>query len=104
MSWDERIFWPAFERAGMLAVAAVAMSGCPRELSVKLLLERPDVQLVDGAQSTDWMIEYQAHELPNLSEGDELVINDVLYRVRQAPAVQDGAASGYFRRALLTRI
>ncbi len=104
MTWDERIFWPAFAQAGMLVDAVAAMTGCPQELPVKVLLTRPDVQLIDGALSTDWMIEYQTHELPNLAESDELVINDVLYRVRQAPAVQDGAASGYFRRALLTRV
>lgn len=103
MTWDERIFWPAFAQAGMLVDAVVAMAGCPQELPVKVLLQRPDVQLVDGALSTDWMIEYQANDLPSLTEGDELVINDTLYRVRQAPIVDDGANSGYFRRALLTR-
>jgi hypothetical protein len=104
MTWDERIFWPAFEQAGMLVDATVAMTGCPQELPVKVLLTRPDVQLVDGALSTDWMIEYQVGDLPTLAEGDELVISDTLYRVRQAPTVDDGANSGYFRRALLTRV
>lgn len=104
MTWDERNFWPAFEQAEMLVDAVVAMTGCPRELPVKVLLQRPDVQLVAGALSTDWMIEYQVADLPNLSESDELVINDTLYRVRQAPVVDDGANSGYFRRALLTQV
>lgn len=104
MSWDESIFWPAFERAGMLVDATVAMTGCAQELAVKVSLSRPDVQLIDGALSTDWMVEYQQHELPTLAEGDELVIGEVLYRVRQDPIVADPAASGFFRRALLTRV
>ena len=49
MTWDERIFWPAFEQAGMLVDATVGMTGCPQERAVKVLLTRPDVQLVDGA-------------------------------------------------------
>lgn len=101
-------FQDAATDAGFLIVATVRPTDCsvkPYDLSVGF--ERPDMLTNAAAQSTDWEIEYVASAAPLLAEGDEVEIEEVLYRVRRAPYVSaggEGGVDGTFMRALLTRV
>jgi hypothetical protein len=105
-AWDESVFWPAFKDAGLL-VPAVINGGSP---VVYVGYEEPDVLLLDGSQSKQYMIEYQLDDVPDLAEGDAVVLTlrgqDVAFVVREPARVPDNPAQGsdgFWRRALLTR-
>ena len=100
-------FATAVDRAGM----RVGVKCRPKDCTVdayefRAALERPDAFTDAGAQSTDWLIEYATGDAPKLAEGDEVEIDEVVYRVRRPPFVSDsgvGGIDGTFRRAILTR-
>lgn len=106
-AWDESVFWPAFEAAGMLTEARVALPNCPVETVAMVDYSEPDVELLDGL-SKQYQIEYQYADLPTLAEDTELVLalpsGDTLFRVRQCAKVAEEQNSGFFRRALLTKV
>lgn len=108
------VFWAADKAAGMLDPALVKQSGRPAA-TVDVKLIQPHGRGFDGAVlSQDFEIKYRRDDLPNLSEGDPVsfldedgvVIRSKRFRVREAPFVPDEerGASGYFKRALLTRV
>ena len=100
-------FATAVDRAGMRVAAIVRPKDCvERPFTIMVAFDRPDEITGAGVQSTDWRIEYVASDAPNLAEGDEVEIDEVVYRVRRAPWVAEsgvGGIDGTFARALLTR-
>jgi hypothetical protein len=94
--------------AGFLVVAIVRPKDCAaRPFELACAFERPDVFTNANAQSSDWEIEYVATDASELAEGDEVEIDEVVYKVRQAPTVPPagaGGVDGTFKRALLTRV
>lgn len=103
--FDSSLFWPAFSAAGMLREASTMLPGDVRATTFRVGFRRPDVNPITGMQSADFEIEYQYADAPTLAEGAEVLIDGVLYRVRQAPEVRiNGGADGYFRCAYLTRV
>lgn len=97
-------------------IRVTSQASPPVETSCYADFRRPDVpRFGSGALSTDYEIEYQYDDLPDLAENDGVVLLDEngdplageSYRVRQAPVVTDDPGddrSGYFRRALLTKL
>jgi len=76
---------------------------------------RPDNIRVSGALSNDYEIEYQFDDLPDLTEGDGVELLDQdgnpiageTFVVREPPQVTDNPnddQTGFFRRALLTKV
>ena len=98
-------FAAAVDRAGMRVEAIVRPKDCvERPFTMMVGFDRPDELTGSGAQSTDWRIEYVATDAPGLVEGDEVEIDEVVYRVRRAPSVPEvGGVDGTFRHAVLTR-
>ena len=101
-------FQEAAGDAGFLLVAIVRPKDCGvKPYAMDVGFERPDMLTNAAAQSTDWEIEYVATDAPLLAEGDEVEIEEVVYRVRRAPYVSaggEGGVDGTFMRALLTRV
>jgi hypothetical protein len=101
-------FAAAADDAGMRVSVQVRPADCAvRPYEFRAAFDRPDVFTNANAQSSDWEIEYVATDAPELVEGDEVEIDEVVYRVRQAPTVPPagvGGVDGTFRRALLTRV
>lgn len=101
-------FAGAVDSAGMRVSAIVRPKNCGvKPYAMKVGFERPDMLTNAAAQSTDWEIEYVATDAPLLAEGDEVEIEEVVYRVRRAPYVSaggEGGVDGTFMRALLTRV
>jgi hypothetical protein len=106
--FDEAKFWPAMKKAGMLTRGRFALPGCPVETVAYVDYIEPDFEVVDGALSKQYRIEYQVEDLPTLAEGVrcvlELTEGEVLFRVRESPIVPDGQPTGFFRTVLLTRV
>lgn len=100
-------FATATDRAGMRVDAKCRPTDCTVDAyEFRVALERPDAFTDAGAQSTDWLIEYATADAPKLAEGDEIEIDEIVYRVRRPPFVSDsgvGGIDGTFRRAILTR-
>ncbi len=84
--------------------------------SVFVGYEEPDITLIDGNLSKQYMIEYQTKDLPTLAEGDAVVLTlpvtgspstaDVSFVVREPAVVPENPAfgsNGFYRRALLTK-
>lgn len=101
-------FQEAAGDAGFLLVATVRPVDCGvKPYAMDVGFERPDMLTNAAAQSTDWEIEYVATDAPLLAEGDEVEIEEIVYRVRRAPYVSaggEGGVDGTFMRALLTRV
>lgn len=101
-------FAEAVDAAGMRVAVLVRPADCAERLyEFMAAFERPDVFTNANAQSSDWEIEYVATDAPLLAEGDEVEIDEVVYKVRQAPTVPPvgaGGVDGTFKRALLTRV
>ena len=101
-------FATAVDRAGMRVDVKCSPKDCTVDAyEFRAALERPDAFTDAGAQSTDWLIEYATGDAPKLAEGDEVEIEEVVYRVRRAPYVSaggEGGVDGTFMRALLTRV
>jgi hypothetical protein len=104
VTWDETRFFPAFKRAGMLMVAHVLYAGESVAVDADVDFSKPDSFAIPGVQSTDYMMEYQRADLPRLTEGDQVEIGSALYRVRQAVWTDGEQATGFFHKALLTKI
>ena len=112
--FDRSLFWPELKSAGMLRSALVKQSGrLPVTVDVKY--EQPTNAIFGQAASQDHQIEYQAADLPALTEGDPVsflddagvVIRAERFKVREAPFVSSDPATdrtGFFKLALLTRI
>lgn len=104
------MIWNALKMQGMLDCARVVYAGDATERTAWVAYRRPDVDRGNGAQSTDFQIEYQVADLPELAQGDQVVIKDpifgeTLFRVRSAPYVDEmGVGDGHFRKAPLTRV
>lgn len=107
--FDASVFWPAFKAAGMLRPVKV------KQAVVWVGYVEPDTLRFDQTRSTDYEIEYQTADLPNLAQGDPVLLLDAAlvpiakakFRVREAPFVPDIPAEGNdgtFRRALLTKL
>jgi hypothetical protein len=106
MFTDDR-FWPAFKRAGMLTAVQVLLPGCTDLKNLDVAWAEPELDLMTGMRSRDYTIEYQYADAPTLSEGCQVVKGGVLYRVRvepYIPADEREVNTGYYRRALLTRV
>ena len=99
-------FAAAADAAGMRVDATVRPKDCvERPFSLRVAFDRPDVILDVGAKSTEYVIEYLTADAPTLTEGDEVEIADVVYRVREEPRVpESGGRDGTFSRATLTRV
>lgn len=106
--WDEAAFWPALKDAGMLIEARVVLPGCNYVTAAFVSYEEPDIEVLDGTLSKQYQIEYQVADLPTLCEGVELILDlptgCAKFVVRDAERVAEGQASGFFRRALLTKV
>lgn len=103
--FDESVFWPEYKAAGMLREATTVLDGCVTVKRFDVRYQRPDVDPFTGARSSDHLIEYQHCDAPTLREGNEVIIGDVLYRVRENPYVDEASgATGFFRKAKLTRV
>lgn len=98
-------FAAAVDRAGMRVEATVRPKDCvDRPFTLRVAFDRPDVILDVGAKSTDYVIEYLTADAPRMTEGDEVEIADVVYRVREEPRVpESGGRDGTFSRATVTR-
>lgn len=107
MPWNQEVFWPTFKRAGMLTTVQVLLPGCTDLKNVDVDWSEPDLDLTTGMRSRDYIIEYQLADMPTLAEGSQIVKDGVLYRVRESPFVPADPVegnTGFFRRALLTRL
>lgn len=95
---------PALKDAGIWTEASTMLPGCTEPTIFAVGFRRPDVEPFDRARSTDYEIEYQHHDAPTLAEGAEVIVDQVLYRVRETPTVQEGRGDdGFWRVALLTK-
>jgi hypothetical protein len=112
--FDESVFWPELQAAGMLRQVRVKPSG-RAATDVYVRWDRPDDVSRIGAQATDYEMEYQHADLPTLAEGNQVTLLDDngdpvaggKYQVRQAPFVPPDPAnsrSGFFRHAYLTKL
>lgn len=101
-------FAEAADAAGLRVAATVRPVSCVgRPFSIMVAIERPDAFAVGNAQSTEWGIEYVTSDAPDLSEGDEVEIDEVRFRVRRPPVVAEGGVGGIdgtFMRAALTTV
>lgn len=104
MIWNEYVFWPEFKKAGMLDSASVLYAGQNVAKDVDVAFSKVDVNPFTGVQSTDYEMEYQYADLPELAEDDQVIIKGTLYRVRQVPRIEGIGATGFFRKATLTEV
>lgn len=80
--FDAAVFWSAFAAVGMLKTAYV--DGSPD--GVQVGLTTPDVLELDAqATATEYQIEFQTADLPDLARGMSLTIDAVTYRIRRPP-------------------
>lgn len=103
-------FWQAFEDAGMLVECTFAPRGCTELKTVMVAWREPDNELMNGSRSKDFEIEYRVADMPDLTEGDLLSIEEpnalgkADYRVRADPTVNvESGDDGTYKCALLTR-
>lgn len=103
--FNSALFFPAFAAAGMLVEASTILPGCIEPTTFMVGFRKPDVNPITGMQSSDYEIDYQYADAPTLAERAEVIVDGVLYRVRQAPEVTvEKGADGFFRCAYLTRV
>ncbi len=88
----------------MLATASVLYQGEAEPIEpVYVGFSQPDMQDFAGQQSKQYVMEYLHSDLPDLAEGDQVIIDNSAYIVRQPPTVnEEGGANGTFRKVLLT--
>lgn len=103
--WDESVFLPAFVAAGMTKRATVSPGG-GSEVVVDVLYSKPDARLAGGAvQSTQHTIEFESESLPDLREADPVAIDgEGTFRVREVPYIDGLEPTGFFVKALLTKL
>ncbi len=108
-AFDESVFWPAEKAAGMLCRARVLLEGATELVCVDVEYDRPDRDLITGARTRDYQMQYQYRDLPRLGEGDQVQITEpdgtvTSFLVREEPFVDEEQTTGFFRRALLTKV
>lgn len=105
MAWGEDRFFAAFKRAGMLLRAHAVMPGTNEAIDFDVDYCEPSTDPMTGVQSTDYEIEYQHADVPDLDEGAQVIIDGKgLFLVRQAPRTPGPEGTGFFRKALLTKV
>lgn len=108
-AWDESVFWPAMKAAGMLVKARVLVEGMTETVCADVDFQKPDFDFVTGSRSREYRMEFQAKDLPTLGEGDQVQITEpdgtvTTFLVREEPYVPETQPSGFFLRALLTKV
>jgi hypothetical protein len=103
VTWSEDVFYPAFKRAGMLKLATVLHAGDSETAEAWVDFCKPDSLAITGVQSSDYEMEFEVADFPNLDEGDQVVIDSEKYLVRQVPRVEGEQATGRWKKALLTK-
>lgn len=114
--WDamEAELWTAGVGAGMTRTVRVKPFSRP-SVDVAVIWSEPDSVRFDQSVSKEYSIEYQYSDLPALAVDDLVTLLDAdgeviarsKFKVREAPRVSDdpnGSQTGYFRRAVLTKI
>jgi hypothetical protein len=104
VNWNEDIFKAAFVGAGMWTPIQVLYAGTDVPFQIDADWYAPSVNPMTGVQSTDYEIEYEYADAPELDEGDQVIKDGALYRVRQEPRVDGIDPTGFFRRTLLTKV
>jgi hypothetical protein len=103
VNWDETVFFPAFKATGITVEAIVAPGG-GTDVTVDVIYSQPDARFTTGVQSAQHLMEYQAADLPGLIEGDAVTIDGTAFRVREASYIDGETPTGFFRKALLTKV
>ena len=100
----------------MLTEAVALYGGSPAPTPpVWVNFVQPNFDPLSGMQSAGYTVEYQHHDLPHLRQDDEMMIGNarpgsssgeraMLYKVREEPFITGESATGYFRKATLTRV
>lgn len=104
MTWNEAVFKDAFARAGMWTTIQVLYAGTDQPFEMLAGFCKPDVNPMTGVQSSDYEIEYEYRDAPELAEGDQIMRDGELYRLRQDPRTEGLEATGFFRKATLTKV
>lgn len=105
MAWREDVFFPAFERAGMMKQASVIYKDTADAVGpYAVAFARPDIDAQTGVKTSDFPMEYQHRDFPLLGEGDQVEIDRRLYLVREPPIVNGASGTGFFRVAKLTEV
>lgn len=95
----------AFTAAGLSKSASTVLPGCTVATDFAVLFRRPDLTLGSNAQSRDYEIEYQYADASTLTEGAEIIVDGVLYRVRAEPHIDPQRGDdGFWRCAYLTEV
>jgi hypothetical protein len=94
------IFWSAFARAGMLFDATYQPAAGPAK-PVKVGFVQPDQLLGDLVQSTEYQVEYQTADMPDLGIGEGLTMASGAYKVRSNP---EKKGDGFFSIVKLTKL
>ncbi len=95
----------AFIATGLWVPMSTVLPGCTEPTTFYGDFRRPDVDFGSGSRSTDFEIHYVHGDAATLKEDAEVIVADVLYRLREDPFVDpDRGADGYFRSAILTRV
>lgn len=103
-AFNEAVFFPAAKAAGMLVRAKALLAGENEPVEFDVDYCEPSVDAMTGVQSTDYEIEYQYADMPDLEEGTQVIIKGALFLVRQDPRTPGPEGSGFFRKALLTKV
>jgi len=98
--WSEEDFFAAFEEAGMLTDALYTPSlGDAR--TVKVGFAQPDTLLLNEmVQVAQYQIEYETAVMPDLADGESIVIGGETYLVRGEPQKK---GDGYYSTAELIK-
>lgn len=105
MTFPSGRIWAALKAKGMLLEASTVLPGDAEPRTIDVRFWKPDRETGNGHVSREYEIEYQHCDAPWLAEGIDIIVDGTLYRVRTPPYInEEGGSSGYFRRALLTRL
>jgi len=107
--WNEAVFWPTFKAVGFLSKARVLVEGSSEPVCVDVDYHKPDFDMVTGMRSREYTMEYQTDDLPTLGEGDQVEIEETngtvsMFVVREEPAVMPPNPTGFFSKAILTKV
>ena len=111
MEFTNRMLWDAATAAGMHRLVRVARpggSGVVQEVWVNWS-EPDDIDPLRGTQSKRYEMEYMREDLPDLTKGDVVSVDEpdgaVDFYVRQQPFVDERhGLDGTFKVAVLTRV
>jgi hypothetical protein len=97
--------WDALSGSGMHVECSTVLPGSTEATEFHGKFDMPDVNPLTGMRSADFRIDYRYSDAPTLLEGAEIIVDGVMYRVRQDPEIDaERGADGYFRCAYLTRV